>query len=141
VAHAIGHGRTVAEGVFRWFEVRDTSEAEVPESPQDVVTPDKIRISYFPFAPPHQDRHLPTAARTGGFHEVSMGLTDTEEAQRCFSCGHCTQCDTCMMYCPEGIVTRGSDGYAISGDYCKGCGICVWECPRNAMRMTAEGSG
>jgi 2-oxoacid:acceptor oxidoreductase delta subunit (pyruvate/2-ketoisovalerate family) len=58
-----------------------------------------------------------------------------EEATRCFSCGHCTQCDTCLVYCPEGIIHRAEVGYDVDYSYCKGCGVCVEECPRKAMEM------
>ena len=70
------------------------------------------------------------------FGQVNLGLPHALEVHRCFSCGHCTQCDTCLVYCPEGIIHRADGGgYEIDLDYCKGCGICVVECPRDAMEM------
>ena len=69
---------------------------------------------------------------------VSRGLDGPGEAARCFSCGSCTQCDTCLLYCPEGIIRRDGPGYRIDGEQCKGCGICVAECPRRAMEMAAD---
>jgi len=136
VAHAVGHGRTVAERVMRWFDTQDAAGTELSSPVPNLVTSDKIRFTHFPVTEPRQDRHLPVASRTSGFQEVNLGLADVGEAERCLSCGRCTQCDTCMISCPEGIVIRGAEGYAIDRDYCKGCGICVWECPRNAMHMT-----
>ena len=67
--------------------------------------------------------------------EVGLGLANAAEAQRCFSCGDCTGCDTCLVYCPEGIIRREGDRYAVDLAYCKGCGICVAECPRKGMEM------
>jgi 2-oxoacid:acceptor oxidoreductase delta subunit (pyruvate/2-ketoisovalerate family) len=69
---------------------------------------------------------------------VNLGLDGPAEAGRCFSCGHCTQCDTCLLYCPEGVIRRAGGGYQVDHDHCKGCGVCVAECPRRAMEMTPE---
>ena len=67
--------------------------------------------------------------------EVRGGLENALDAHRCFACGHCTKCDTCLVYCPEGIIRRQEDGYEVDYSYCKGCGICVEECPRHAIEM------
>jgi 2-oxoacid:acceptor oxidoreductase gamma subunit (pyruvate/2-ketoisovalerate family) len=139
VAHAVAHGRKVAHDILNALGDQRSDEAAGHAPALDVVKPENLRLSHFPFAERHQDSHLPTRSRISGFQEVNLGLADTEEAERCFSCGHCTQCDTCLTYCPEGIISRGTGLYVINEEYCKGCGICVWECPRHAMQMTAEG--
>jgi 2-oxoacid:acceptor oxidoreductase delta subunit (pyruvate/2-ketoisovalerate family) len=77
----------------------------------------------------------PAEERIRDFQEVRAALPDALEAHRCFSCGHCTQCDTCLVYCPEGIVRRKNGGYDVDYTYCKGCGICAVECPRKALEM------
>ena len=73
----------------------------------------------------------------GNFDEVRGPLPDALEGHRCFSCGHCTECDNCVVYCPEGIIKRQAptEGYLVDYSYCKGCGICAVECPRKAMEM------
>lgn len=138
VAQAVGHGRKVARQILNAFGDQCSEEAEGPPTP-DVVKPDHIRFWHFPFAERQLDSHLPALSRVSGFQEVNLGLTGAGEAERCFSCGHCTQCDTCLTYCPEGIISRETGLYQFNEEYCKGCGICVWECPRHAIRMTAEG--
>jgi len=51
----------------------------------------------------------------------------------------CNKCMLCWLYCPDGVVGRGEDGYpAIDYEYCKGCGICVQECPAGALKMVEE---
>jgi Pyruvate/2-oxoacid:ferredoxin oxidoreductase delta subunit len=62
------------------------------------------------------------------------------EAERCFNCGICNQCDNCRLFCPDMAVIRDQSprGRCINYDYCKGCGICVVECPRNAMTLEEE---
>jgi 2-oxoacid:acceptor oxidoreductase delta subunit (pyruvate/2-ketoisovalerate family) len=81
------------------------------------------------------DTEMPIGERLASFAETHRGIPDPREAGRCFSCGHCTTCDTCFAYCPEGIIRRSPLGYEIDLDFCKGCGICVAECPRAAMEM------
>ncbi|HMK35466.1 MAG TPA: FAD-dependent oxidoreductase [Desulfomonilaceae bacterium] len=139
VAHAVGHGRNVARRILGYVGDTGSSEIEVSAPSPDVVKPENIRFFHFPPIERHQDRHLPLLSRTRDFQEVNSGLADAAEAERCFSCGHCTRCDTCLTFCPEGIISGESGSYVIDEEYCKGCGICVWECPRQAMHVTAQG--
>jgi 2-oxoacid:acceptor oxidoreductase delta subunit (pyruvate/2-ketoisovalerate family) len=94
----------------------------VPSAPDlgDAVRPEDIQYDHFP--------HLARAeSECGG-----------EEAKRCLSCGKCTQCDSCLVYCPEGVIRRRGNGYVVDLSNCKGCGVCVTECPRKAMEMSAS---
>jgi 2-oxoacid:acceptor oxidoreductase delta subunit (pyruvate/2-ketoisovalerate family) len=133
VAHAIGDGRRAAERALASLGekvepfARPDREAAVP------VT--EIRLDHFPKAPPSREKFTHPASLTRNFAPVNLGLDGPEEAHRCFSCGHCTRCDTCLVYCPEGIVRRRDGSYEVDYTFCKGCGICVHECPRNAMEM------
>ena len=132
VAHAIGNGRRTAIEAFAICRNKDLPKVK---SLKSMVAPAHIRFSHFPVIPPHQDRHRPNTSWHNNFDEVNLGLPGPGEAERCFSCGRCTQCDTCLVYCPDGIIFRDGDGYRIAQEYCKGCGICVAECPRRAMEM------
>lgn len=133
VTHAIGNGRRVA---LRALADREQPGVEpVAEPAADPVAPGQIRFAHFAVAPVHADRQRPPAECVRNFTEVNLGLAGPEEAERCFSCGHCTHCDTCLVYCPDGVIGRSGDGYAIDEAYCKGCGMCVAECPRSAMEM------
>ena len=65
------------------------------------------------------------------------------EAERCFNCGICNQCDNCYHLLPGRRRSSGiriDQGRHINYDYCKGCGLCVVECPRNAMTLEEEKS-
>jgi 2-oxoacid:acceptor oxidoreductase gamma subunit (pyruvate/2-ketoisovalerate family) len=139
VTHAIGNGRRTAERVLAALAGEPDPVAPRPP-PEDLVTPAHVRFSHFEVEAPHREFHLPAASRTSGFDEVSLGLAGPEEAHRCFSCGICTHCDTCLLYCPEGVIRRQGDGYRVDEAYCKGCGMCVAECPRAAMEMVPEAS-
>ena len=137
VAHAIGDGRRAAGRALANLG-EDVTIFERPKKVQAVPL-SSLRLGYFASSPAAVDRHEPVETRIRTFRETNHGIPDRREAERCFSCGHCTHCDTCLVYCPEGIVDRvikkDGNGYEINLDYCKGCGICVAECPRGAMEM------
>ena len=139
VTHAIGSGRRTAARVLAALAGQPDPVAD-RVSLEDGVTPAHVRFSHFEVEPPNPEFHLPAASRTAGFAEVSLGLAGPEEAHRCFSCGTCTHCDTCLLYCPEGVIRRQGDAYRVDEAYCKGCGMCVAECPRHAMEMVPEAS-
>ncbi len=138
VTHAIGSGRRVAARALAALEGAPDPAAPAAARPGERVTPAHVRFSHFEVSPPRPERHAGAAVRAGGFDEVNLGLRDASEADRCFSCGRCTLCDTCLLSCPEGVVRRQGDGYAVDEAFCKGCGMCVAECPRRAMEMTLD---
>ena len=133
VTHAIGDGRRAVGRALRAAQV----EVEVFERPNraEAVPSTDIRFDHFSRVEPAKDRLQTPQESTTGFTEVNLGCDGAGEAERCFSCGHCTECDRCLVYCPEGIVNRIRKGYEIDYAFCKGCGICVAECPRCAMEM------
>ncbi|HET8733886.1 MAG TPA: FAD-dependent oxidoreductase, partial [Anaeromyxobacteraceae bacterium] len=139
VTHAIGDGRRAAVRVLAALDGRPEPVRERP-APESLVTPAHVRFSHFEVASPHREVHRLGEEGALGFDEVNLGLDGPAEAARCFSCGTCTQCDTCLLYCPEGTILRVGDGYRVEGDACKGCGMCVAECPRRAMEMVVEAS-
>jgi Pyruvate/2-oxoacid:ferredoxin oxidoreductase delta subunit len=136
VTHAIGDGRRAAGRALvelgehvHVFELTKRAKA---------VRPTDIRLGHFPRSHAHKGDSEPGEERIHTMDEVNHGLADLSEADRCCSCGHCTKCDTCLVYCPEGIISRTADGYEIDLEYCKGCGICVVECPRSGMEMISQ---
>jgi len=136
VTHAIGDGRRAAG-----LALAALGEAITPFERPDKMTAvpvSDIRLDHFERRSPAPDHIEYAGAPATGFGEVNHGLTDPYEAHRCFSCGHCTRCDTCLVYCPEGIIRRRELDYEVDYSYCKGCGICVTECPRRAMEMVPE---
>jgi len=137
VTHAIGNGRRIAGRALAAAEGAP-APAESVAGPEERVAPAHVRFSHFEVIPPRPERHAAAGVRARGFEEVSRGLDDASETERCFSCGHCTLCDTCLLSCPEGVVSRSGEGYAVDEAFCKGCGMCVAECPRRAMEMTLE---
>jgi 2-oxoacid:acceptor oxidoreductase gamma subunit (pyruvate/2-ketoisovalerate family) len=134
VTHALGSGRRAAE--LALAALGDAVVAfERPDRTLAVPATD-LRFDHFAKREMARGRVRPAARRVRSFTEVDDGLADAGEAHRCFSCGHCTRCDTCLVFCPEGIIRREAPGYAVDYSFCKGCGICVEECPRAAMELT-----
>jgi len=77
------------------------------------------------------------------FDEVVAGLGWPQamaEAQRCFTCGACTACDNCYVFCPDAAIVpnRATGAYEVDLTHCKGCGICATECPRGAIVLRPE---
>lgn len=133
VTHALGSGRRAAERALK-----DLGYDLVPFARPDresAVPATDIRFDHFAKRPMAHGRIVAADVRARTFAEADTGLATDDEAHRCFSCGHCTRCDTCLVYCPEGIIRREAPGYGVDYTYCKGCGICVEECPRSAMEL------
>jgi len=108
-----------------------------------VVTYDEINADYFQFDPRVKQPRLLREERAHTFGEVTLKISANlaiREAERCFNCGLCNQCDNCYLFCPDLAVKKdsGTMGRHIDYDYCKGCGICAVECPRNALILEEE---
>jgi 2-oxoacid:acceptor oxidoreductase delta subunit (pyruvate/2-ketoisovalerate family) len=103
----------------------------------------EINTDYFHFSPRLIQPRLLKGERSRSFAEIDLKISANlaiREAERCFNCGICNQCDNCRLFCPDLAVIRDQSprGRSINYDYCKGCGICVVECPRNAMTLEEE---
>ncbi len=100
-----------------------------------------LNLDYFQHAARAVLPHQPVHSRIRDFDEVVGPLTFEQamrEAQRCFSCGLCTACDNCWVFCPEAAVSRVDGLYRINFEFCKGCGLCAQECPRGVISLVEE---
>jgi Pyruvate/2-oxoacid:ferredoxin oxidoreductase delta subunit len=102
-----------------------------------------INTDYFQFSPRLTQPRLLKGERSRSFAEIDLKISAglaMREAERCFNCGICNQCDNCRIFCPDLAVVRDQSpfGRFINYDYCKGCGICVVECPRNVVTLEEE---
>jgi NADPH-dependent glutamate synthase beta subunit-like oxidoreductase len=108
-----------------------------------VVAYDEINIDHFHLSSRITQPRLLIEERKKTFGEIDLKISANlaiREAERCFNCGLCNQCDNCYLFCPDIAVCRDESphGRHINYDYCKGCGLCVVECPRNAMVLEEE---
>lgn len=109
-----------------------------------IVQYEDINTDYFHFEPRVTQPRLSAEERRGSLDEIDLRIPANlaiREAECCFNCGLCNQCDNCYVFCPDAAVIRGKymEDRHINYDYCKGCGVCAVECPRNAVIMGGEG--
>ncbi len=120
-----------------------------------VVSFKDINTDYFSPSEKKRGASVPPERAIASFREIESPLDAagaTIQAERCFNCGICNDCDNCRTYCPEAAVaalragrqddwsTEAGPAREINSDYCKGCGICVAECPRCAMIIEEQQS-
>lgn len=160
VAHAIGSGKRAALAIDRLLRDGELDgfpplTDHVRVAPRDVdpavVRFEDLNLAYFTEEQRTAQPQRPAMERIKDFAEVNLGFAESDalrEAERCFSCGTCNQCDTCWLFCPDVSVRRvgpippslgwGAQAYEVDYDYCKGCGICAEECPREAIAIEEE---
>ncbi len=111
VVDAIATGKRAAYAIHESFGYR---APRVDFS--DVVTVDKVNVVYFKKAPRIIQAQIDVKERIKHFKEVNKGLSEEQaikEIIRCFSCGLCTYCDNCYIFCPDNAVksNKSSKGY------------------------------
>jgi NADPH-dependent glutamate synthase beta subunit-like oxidoreductase len=139
VVNAIGSGRLAAEAIDAWLAGRDP----VALGQAERVGGTDVNLFYFrPSTRPRQP-HLPVDRAIAGMEEVVQGFDwagAVREAHRCMTCGSCTECDNCLVFCPDAAVRHDEAAriYTVDLLHCKGCGICAAECPRGAIVLVPE---
>jgi NADPH-dependent glutamate synthase beta subunit-like oxidoreductase len=144
VTEAIGMGKRAAQAIAQ--SLQQVQGGATPATPRHYDNEPPVPLTAIStFYHPKRERahaHLLDAAeRLRRDAEVQMGLEIDQallEADRCFSCGTCINCDNCVVYCPDMAVKAVGRGYTVLTDYCKGCGVCVKECPTGSMTMQEE---
>lgn len=136
----IGDGPGISfSGYMGWKPVNP-----VRRNLKSVVRPEHIVYDYFEKAPRIEKWGVPAKERKKNFDPYEETFTAEQaqgEAARCIHCGRCTECDNCLVLCPDvSVLVKGAGefGYVFDYNYCKGCGICFTECPRHAITMVDE---
>ena len=137
VAHAIGSGRKGALEIHRFLtgEEIKLSKERVPKE----VPLGEIDITAFPRSERTSLRRLSSEEARRSFEEISKGISEEEalrEAkERCFHCGSCTECDFCMISCPQGAILKEGSTYKVNLELCNLCRLCAVACPRSVIEM------
>jgi len=135
VAQAMRSGRETAFAIMRFL--RGERKPKAPQLDEAL----RVNFSYFAHKPRVTTPQLPVAERISSFAETKRALSADQarvEAQRCFSCGVCNNCDNCWVFCPDAAITRIDSTYEVNYDFCKGCGVCAEECPRSVISLVEE---
>jgi NADPH-dependent glutamate synthase beta subunit-like oxidoreductase/NAD-dependent dihydropyrimidine dehydrogenase PreA subunit len=117
VIEAIAAGQRAAESILRYLRGEDLALGLTAEGP------DLSAIEYYtPEQPVRRLRaqmpRLPLAQRSG-FAEVDLGFTQKQavaEAERCLSCGVCSECLACMSACQPGAIDHSAVGERLTLD-------------------------
>jgi glutamate synthase (NADPH/NADH) small chain len=131
-------GTSTAKFAVHNFEDRASAE---------IIPHDQLFLGHFTNVPRnHRDEvHIGADQVIGNFQERLLPLSDTgvvAEAKRCMSCGLCFECDNCVVFCPQGAVSRTPKAQRTTGRYvetdyskCIGCHICFDVCPTGYIQM------
>lgn len=143
VAHALGEGRLAARSIDAYL---CGGPAPALEPPSEAARIEDINADYLEPGPAAAIvPEAPVAERLGSLDAEVVGDLSRpvaeREASRCLSCGWCTVCGNCLIFCPDLAVVREDDGSGVRVlyEYCKGCGICATECPSGALILVREG--
>ncbi len=143
VSTAVGDGNRAANSIALYLGLPGGGKTESSDHPPE-VTFAEINTFYFPLKARQERDKLDARERTADFREIRLGLSAEQaqaQAERCFSCGNCIECDNCFIFCPDMAIAKDSSvplHYSVLDQYCKGCGCCLEECPRGAMGVKEE---
>lgn len=143
VSTAVGGGKAAAESIARYLVNKGTGEHALAD-PVPEVAFKEINTFYFPRKSRQERGKLEASERIADFREIRLGFSAEQaqaQAERCFSCGNCIECDNCFIFCPDMAIAKNSSvplHYTVLDQYCKGCGCCLEECPRGAMGVKEE---
>jgi len=113
VVDAIAAGHQAASSMDAYLRGQDPSGFPKPEGSIEVaeLTEEEARAQVVSGevsdAPRHEVTKLPAAERVQGFREVYPALTEEEaraEAERCLSCGICSECLQCVYACQKHCI-------------------------------------
>jgi heterodisulfide reductase subunit A-like polyferredoxin len=103
VIEAIAHGKQAAISIDRFIRGEDLIEGRDKEW----KAIEEVETEGYDLIPRERMPRLDAEERSGNFDEVQLGFTEEQvrlEAQRCLSCGICSECYQCIEACLAGAV-------------------------------------
>ncbi|MFH1530630.1 MAG: FAD-dependent oxidoreductase [Pseudomonadota bacterium] len=137
---AVGQGRRAADVVHAVLRGLEIPDGRAPA----LVPKERIKLDIFDPKPRAENGHLPVAEWLKSPNaEIATGITAEEfleEISRCLSCGLCSACERCWMFCTPSCFTKlpdptPGDYYKIKIETCDGCSKCAEECPGGFLDM------
>jgi NADPH-dependent glutamate synthase beta subunit-like oxidoreductase/Pyruvate/2-oxoacid:ferredoxin oxidoreductase delta subunit len=133
---AIAQGRRAAEAVHQQLS---GVQPDHPKGDQPTaLDPGRIRFAQHDKRAPAQAVTLDGVQRLADSHAESERTLDERqfltEVERCLSCGACSGCNLCAMYCtsdcfmPVETPTAGNY-FILDTEACRACGKCIELCP------------
>ncbi len=102
VVDAIACGKEAAESIHRFVNGKDLAEDR-----EKIFEFEKPDISKESLKKRIEPAKLEVGKRKGNFNEIALGFTEDEikqEAERCLSCGICSECYQCVDACLAGAI-------------------------------------
>lgn len=143
--NAIIQGRHAAEALharLRGIEAESFKDPQFSDiHAEDIRFASKV-LSKATLAP-----KLPGKERVvAGMAEVTGTITEAEflaEVERCFSCGSCSGCQQCFMYCTSGCFIKLEEPklgmyFSLNLDQCHECGKCIEVCPGGYLEASRD---
>jgi heterodisulfide reductase subunit A-like polyferredoxin len=105
VVQAVYAGKEAAASIDRFLKGEDVAAGRAKDWAQNLA--DKADVSQLARIPRVRYPLLKPAERKGDFREVGLGFSEEEalrEANRCLSCGICSECYQCVDACIAGAI-------------------------------------
>ncbi|MDH4128619.1 MAG: NAD(P)-binding protein, partial [Spirochaetota bacterium] len=139
ITTAIGHGNKAAKAIDDYIN----SKTPPPSEYQDIIPYEKLHPNSFLPSSKVKRKHLKIDSIIGNYSETIKSLDQDsviKEAGRCMSCGLCFECNQCLLFCPQGAISKfkfNPIGEVMFTDYnmCIGCHLCADICPTGYIRM------
>jgi NADPH-dependent glutamate synthase beta subunit-like oxidoreductase/Pyruvate/2-oxoacid:ferredoxin oxidoreductase delta subunit len=141
--NAIVQGRRAAETLHA--RLRGSGDNPESRTDREEIHGDRVRLASKPESAAIHAPVAPAEKRIElGMTEVVGTVSEDEflaEVQRCFSCGSCSGCEQCFMYCTAGCFTRLEEPrpgmyFSLNLDACQECGKCIEVCPGGFLEVS-----
>ncbi len=139
VTTAIGQGRRAAETIDLNLRAEAPPKAgeELP-----VIKTDRLRLDHHEKTERATIAKIPPLERLAEMEkEINLPTSPEQviaETKRCMSCGFCSDCEKCWLFCQDQAINKPLEKgviYSFKMENCTGCKKCAEECPCGFIDM------